>query len=217
VGKQKEFLKQLSNGLRQLMSRLEAIGLLDVRSKSLKNGLLDYGKLSAVELDKTSQFNFIRVGSSTWEKYNDKLDDVYGALGSFIIKMAVTQGRTIKDDLGQACIEISEIGLYVRDTYDFMNEAGKEDQPLGYWCEKGVIKPGLIDYMMDSEVIMKNGDDYFLVTNNSFEEYRKIQKNKTPPLTGDFFVYSTVKKVPVNIRIHLNSVDYIEYNDRKGE
>lgn len=217
VGKQKAVLNQLSNGLRQLMSRIEKIGLLDLTTKSLNNGILDYSNLSAIELDKISQFNFIRVGSTTWEKYNDELDDVYGALGSFIIKMAVTQGRTIKNNLGQSCIEINEIGLYVRDTYDFMNEAGKADQPLGYWCENGVIKPGLVDYMIDSDVITKDGVDYFLVTNGSFEEYRKLQASKPTPLTGDFFVYSTVKKIPVNIVIHLNDIDYEEYNDRKGE
>ncbi|MEE4465321.1 DUF6402 family protein [Azotobacter chroococcum] len=42
------------------------------------------------------------------------------------------------NDHGYAAIKIEEIGLYVRDTYDFLN-AG-DDQLLGYWSKNGVLR-----------------------------------------------------------------------------
>ncbi|EGT4510557.1 DUF6402 family protein [Cronobacter sakazakii] len=75
-------------------------------------------------------------------------------------------------------IEINQIGLYVRDTYEFMNDG--DDQPFGYWGWHGVIKPSLINELFESKVVSKNGNDYYRVTNNSFIEYReKCKKEKT--------------------------------------
>ncbi|EPT1612542.1 DUF6402 family protein, partial [Enterobacter hormaechei] len=45
--------------------------------------------------------------------------------------------------------------------------------------------------------------------NSSFVRYREKYKGENK--TGDFFVYSTVKKIPTNIIIHLNKVDMEEY------
>ncbi|ELY2760381.1 hypothetical protein SMC32_004182 [Cronobacter sakazakii] len=95
-----------------------------------------------------------------------------------------------KDDFYR--IEINQIGLYVRDTYEFMNDG--DDQPLGYWGWHGVIKPSLINELFESKVVSKNGNDYYRVTNNSFIEYREKCKKENNIKTGDFFVYSTVKK-----------------------
>ena len=63
------------------------------------------------------------------EKATDTLDDVYCALGAFIIKIAFTELNVTKDTDGFMRLEIKELGLYVRDTYEFMNDGG--DQPLG--------------------------------------------------------------------------------------
>ncbi|HIB6175383.1 TPA: DUF6402 family protein, partial [Klebsiella variicola subsp. variicola] len=52
------------------------------------------------------------------------------------------------------------------------------------------------------------------VTNSSFVRYREKYKNENK--TGDFFVYSTVKKIPTNIIIHLNKIDMVEYIYWKG-
>ncbi|EPT7000002.1 DUF6402 family protein, partial [Cronobacter sakazakii] len=94
-------------------------------------------------------------------------------------------------------IEINQIGLYVRDTYEFMNDG--DDQPFGYWGWHGVIKPSLINELFESKVVSKNGNDYYRVTNNSFIEYREKCKKEKNIKTGDFFVYSTVKKIPVDV------------------
>jgi hypothetical protein len=207
VGRLKTPLDQLSKGLIVLMTRLQRIGHLDEKARTLKNAYADFSGLSAIQLEDTSQFNLIRIGASTWEKATDGLDDVYGALGSFAIKIAATKIRTMANDHGFPAIEIEEIGLYVRDTYDFLNVDG--DQLLGYWNKKAVIRPGPIDYLAEPDFIDKAGDRYFKVTNSSFNSYRK-KWNKG----GDFLVFSTVKRYPVSIVVHLNDVDFDEFKAR---
>ncbi|WP_234006087.1 DUF6402 family protein, partial [Cronobacter malonaticus] len=105
-------------------------GLVDLKTHSIKNIALDYEALSAIELDRKSQFNYFSIGSTLWEKATDELDDVYGALGSFIVKIAFLNLIVSNDKDGFYRIEINQISLYVRDTYEFMNDGN--DQPLGY-------------------------------------------------------------------------------------
>ncbi len=205
IGRTKSPLTQLSNGLVVFMTRLKRIGLLDENACALQNAYEDFSKLSAMQLEETSQFNLIRLGSTLWEKATDNLDDVYGALGSFAIKIAATKFRTLSNDYGFPAIKIEEIGLYVRDTYDFLDD----DQLLGYWNRKGVIRPWPHDYLSVPSHIDRNGDRYFKVTNGAFNQYRK-QKN----LGGDFLVFSTVKRYPVSISIHLNRTDFAEFKYR---
>ena len=207
LGRKKQITNQLSNGLCYILNRLEKSGFLV--NNELKNCYVNYDNMSAIELDKTSQFNFIKIGSTLWEKATDSLDDVYGALGSFIIKVAFTNLNVTRVQSGFMKLEIRELGLYVRDTYEFMNDG--DDQPLGYWGECGVIKPGVISELMKKEFIDEDGCRYFRITNSSFVKYRGANK------TGDFFVYSTVKKIPANIIIHLNKIDMEAYSFWKGE
>ncbi|HFT0829704.1 DUF6402 family protein [Klebsiella pneumoniae] len=210
LGRKKQISQQLSNGLCYIINRLDESGLFI--SNEIKDCYLNYGNLSAIELDKTSQFNFIKIGSTLWEKATDTLDDVYGALGSFIIKIAFTDLNVTRDTDGFMRLEIKELGLYVRDTYEFMNDG--DDQPLGYWGENGVIKPGVISELLQKEYIDDDDCRYFRFTNSSFVRYREKYKNENK--TGDFFVYSTVKKIPTNIIIHLNKIDMEEYIYWKG-
>lgn len=207
IGRTKSPLTQLSNGLVVFMTRLKRMGHLDENACVLQNAYEDLSGLSAMQLEETSQFNLIRLGSTLWEKATDNLDDVYGALGSFAIKVAATKFRTLTNDHGFPAINIEEIGLYVRDTYDFLNV--DDDQLLGYWSRKGVIRPGPIDYLSAPDNIDRNGDRYFKVTNGAFNQYRK-QKNHG----GDFLVFSTVKRYPVSISIHLNRADFAEFKYR---
>lgn len=210
VGRLKTPLTQLSPGLIQLMTRLRRIGHLDAASNTLHNAYEDFRSLSAIQLEETSQFNWFPIGASTWEKATDDLDDVYGALGSFAIKIAATKFRTIANDHGFPAIKIEEIGLYVRDTYDFLNF--EDDQLLGYWSKRGVVRPGSIDYYREPEFIEKNDTRHFKVTNNSFNSYRK----KTGK-GGDFLVFSTVKHYPVSIMIHLSDSDFKEFSARTAK
>ncbi len=129
LGRKKQISQQLSNGLCYIINRLDESGLFV--NNEIKECYLNYGNLSAIELDKISQFNFIKIGSTLWEKATDTLDDVYGALGSFIIKIAFTDLTVTRNTDGFMRLEIKELGLYVRDTYEFMNDG--DDQLLGYW------------------------------------------------------------------------------------
>uniref|UniRef100_UPI000A120CF7 DUF6402 family protein n=1 Tax=Cronobacter sakazakii TaxID=28141 RepID=UPI000A120CF7 len=203
LGKVEGGVKQLSNGLLAIIDCLYKQGLVDLKTHSIKNISLDYEALSAIELDRKSQFNYFSIGSTLWEKATDELDDVYGALGSFIIKIAFLNLIASNDKDGFYRIEINQVGLYVRDTYEFINDG--DDQPLGYWGWHGVIKPSLINELFESKVVSKNGNDYYRVTNNSFIEYREKCKKENNIKTGDFFVYSTVKKIPVDVIIHISS------------
>ncbi len=207
VGRLKSPFDQLSRGLMLLMTRLQRIGHLNEKTYTLQNAYEDFSNLSAIQLEDTSQFNLMRIGASTWEKATDALDDVYGALGSFAIKIAATKIRTIANDHGFPAIEIEEVGLYVRDTYDFLNTDG--DQLLGYWNKQGVIRPGPIDYFAEPDFIDKSDLRYFKVTNDSFNNYRK-RWNKG----GDFLVFSTVKHYPVSIVVHLSNTDFEEFKAR---
>ncbi|MBS7690175.1 hypothetical protein I0E98_05585 [Pseudomonas lalucatii] len=207
VGRLKSPFDQLSRGLMVLMTRLQRIGHLDEKTRSLQNAYEDFSDLSAIQLEDTSQFNLIRIGASTWEKATDALDDVYGALGSFAIKIAATKIRTMANDHGYPAIEIEEIGLYVRDTYDFLNTDG--DQLLGYWNKEGVIRPGPIDYLTEPDFIDKADARHFKITNDSFNNYR-TKWNKG----GDFLIFSTVKRYPVSIVVHLSDTDFEEYKFR---
>ncbi|WP_349572227.1 DUF6402 family protein [Azotobacter salinestris] len=208
IGRLKTPLDQLSKGLIQLMTRLKRLGVLDEKRRTLRNDYLDFSHYSALQLEETSQFNWLAIGASTWEKAIDELDDIYGALGSFIIKVAATKICTMANDHGYAAIKIEEIGLYVRDTYDFLN-AG-DDQLLGYWSKYGVLRPGIIDYFFAKpNYIDVDGVRHFKVTNDSFNGYRK-KWNKG----GDFVVFSTIKHYPASIIVHLSPLDFDEYSSR---
>lgn len=209
VGRLKGSLDELSRGLVVLMTRLQRLGLLDAKAKKLKSTYLDYSDKTALELEEISQFNLIRFGATDWEKATDALDDVYGALGTFVVKVAATKLRTISNDNGFPAIEIEQIGLYVRDTYDFLN-AG-DDQLLGYWSEEGVIRPGPIDYVTEPKLIEKGGVEYHKVTNGKFNEYRKLHGKG-----GDFMIYTAVKLYNVSFIIHLGPIDFDEYLSRSG-
>ncbi|MGE4802439.1 DUF6402 family protein [Yersinia hibernica] len=210
LGRKEGMMDQLTNGLIAIIGRLDHMGLVDRKDKTLKTQFLDFSDLSAIELDKKSQFNYVSIGSTLWEKATDKLDDIYGALGSFIVKVAFMNMIIATDKNGFFRLEIRELGLYVRDTYEFMNDG--DDQPLGYWGWGGVIKPSIVSEFLERESIKDDGENYYRVTNNSFVKYR--EKYKSSDRTGDFFVYSEVKKIPVDIIIHLNSVDIEEYISR---
>lgn len=208
IGRKRTPLTQLSRGLVIFMTRLNRIGHIDMAGKTLRNAYEDFSTLTAMQLEETSQFNFLSIGSSLWEKATDDLDDVYGALGSFAIKVAATKFRTKTNDNGWPAIHIEEVGLYVRDTYDFLNNG--ENQLLGYWNEANVIRPSPIDYLTEPDYIETSNKRFFKVTNDSFAQYRKRRKKG-----GDFVVFSTVKHYPVSIRVHLNNVDFEEFNHRR--
>lgn len=209
VGKTKSgILDGLSPGLFTLLERLDKRNLIDRAKKRFVDGHADFTSLPAMALDETSQFNLITIGTSLWEKATDDFDDVYGALGAFAVKIAALDVETYADRGGFAWLVVNEIGLYVRDTYDFNNDGG--DQLLGYWCDDGVRRPGPVAYVRGSPHLDADGKRWFRVSNQSFAEYRQRYGKG-----ADFMVYSTVERHPVDIVIRLSTLDFDELFTRQ--
>lgn len=199
-------LDQLAPGLLQFMSRLRDLGILDRENKDLKKGEYDFSSMSARELEVTTQYNFRPIGTDKWERITNPLDDVYGTLGGFLVKFAVTKFTvTSKTKRMPATVHIEEIGCYIRDTYEFLNDSSK-DQPLGYWSfESGIKGFGALG----RETYESDGQLYHKVTNGSFNRYR-VEHGKG----GDLFVYSTVKKLPTSISFRFMEADFGEFAAR---
>lgn len=206
VGRTKNWPDELSPGLIVLMARLELLGALSFDKKTLKDQVFDYSGRKAAELDKLTQFNRVKLGSTMLEQASDPLDDLYGSFGAFTVNMAAIDMKTHSQHLlGYPAIEISTVGLYLHDSYDFVND-GAKDQRLGLWSERGVLKR-----WWDSDYVDDEGTRYFRVSNNSFNKYRAKWKRG-----GDFMVYSTIRKISVDIMIHLSSIDFDEAKARKA-
>lgn len=107
----------------------------DVR-KAIKFGKDDwrFGDFtkSTYEVDQSCAANFKTVGG-----LSDPLDDFYGAIGKGTLKVAVT-ALVSKQTNGRHHIQIDEIAMYLRDTYDFNDDMSLYSQPLGYWGWTGV-------------------------------------------------------------------------------
>ncbi len=117
---------------------------------------------SVLDIDK-DYVNYRSVGS-IW----DEIDDMFASLGRFNIRVAVS-GTVIPEGEDKACVTITKLGFYVRDSYDF-----KGDQHLGYWNA-------------ETKYVGRNPFRGDKVTNKSFRDYQE--------LTGfghDFLLYSDV-------------------------
>ena len=83
---------------------------------------------SLIDLHSDWQFQFVEVGYQM-----NQVDDLYGALGNFMMAAAVTKAQLVLLRPGVARLSIREVGLYARDTFDFIGQ-----QYLGHWSEKGL-------------------------------------------------------------------------------
>lgn len=208
IGRQRG-LTQLAPGLLQFMTCMRTLGVLEETGQDLVRGAHDYSALSARMLETATQYNFRSIGITTSEKKNNPLDDVYGTLGGFVVKFAVTKfSTTPKTKKMPATLTIEEIGCYVRDTYEFLNEDG-DDQLLGYWNHDGVVRPSVYAYLTSPKTCEVEGQLYFKVTNDSYNSYRNSFGKG-----GDLFVYSTVKKIPVSIHHRFTAADFAEFSQR---
>lgn len=126
----------------------------------------------------------------------DDLDDLFGALGDFVMRVAAA-GRVEprfddnKKVIGHR-IHIQHLGIFIRDVYDFNGF-----QPLGLWNFNDV-KTSIFGFLeSDVEIDQKCSgaeenkippEKYFEVENTDFNAYRtKFKKG------GDFVIYSDVQ------------------------
>jgi len=129
-------------------------------------------------VDKDS-IQYRTVGNS-WDMAFGKIDDLRAALANFIFKIIVIgEVRPIfsekKLPTGEYNVIISEIGIYVRDSYDFIDPPG-EDQELGNW-----------DFEDNSvgRSIFNGGET---VRNSDFRTWRAANSKG-----GDYLVFSNIK------------------------
>ena len=100
-----------------------------------------------------------------------ELDDMSAALGKFTFRVLVSGWLTAGGASGYQ-VAISEVGIYIRDSYDFQGE-----QDLGYWDDA------------DNAVSMVNPLSGTGVSNKDFRDWRS--KNGRG---GDFIVFSDIKR-----------------------
>ncbi|MFM9971738.1 MAG: DUF6402 family protein [Burkholderiales bacterium] len=110
-------------------------------------------------------------GPAAHEYFN--LDDMSAALGKFSFKVLV-QGMVMGAGRpNQYEVTITDIGVYVRDSYDFNG-----DQLLGYWNET-TNKMSMINPLAGEKV-----------TNKDFRDWRANNAKG-----GDFLVFSNIKQI----------------------
>jgi len=147
------------------------------------NAPFRFGDLSAAtaEVDVRSQVNLERVSSSVL----GEIDDFYAAIGTGSIKIAVA-GDAVPAARARIRLSIDEIGLYLRDTYDFIG-----DQPLGRWGPDGMTRFALLapDVPIAADEVPGYYTPYFNVNNAVFNRYRqRFGKG------GDYVIFSDVHR-----------------------
>jgi hypothetical protein len=127
---------------------------------------VSYGdfSLAVPEIDE-DYIQYRRVGSVFW----DPTDDLFAALGRLTLRMAI-KGFVTPMPKGSHAIHIEEVGVYVRDSYDFNGL-----QHLGYWD-------------IDKNYGGRNFFKGTKVKNADFREWRNRQGKG-----GDYIVYSDLK------------------------
>lgn len=124
------------------------------------------------------------------------LDDLYAALANFVFRLAA-KGYIVRNNNSYG-IFIKEIGIYVRDSFDYNDDDFDittfhtyASQPLGYWSPE-----------KNGASVSRKDMTYSFIQNSNYQDYR----NDTG-LGHDFLVYSDVKTIAVDdsFTIPLNS------------
>lgn len=154
-----------------------------------QGGPFHLGDLSqpATLVDSSSQINFHRFGNSL-----DIVDDLKGGLAGAQLKLAVS-GRVARNWLEQDCFLVEELGVYIHDTYEFIdNEDALISQPLGIWSKDRCLSKTEMAVWSTSLPPVRAAlfPGFYWVDNSDFNRYRKKRG-----LGGDFVVYSDVRKI----------------------
>ena len=191
-------VKKAYDGLLATWNTPNALKLLRIRLKTAgwQGDPFHFGDLSQSTqvVDATCQINFMPFGSML-----DTIDDAKGALANAQLKLAVS-GKVARNWLEQDCFLVEELGVYVHDTYEFID--GTFPQPLGIWSEgRCLSKAEMAKWLAmgwPTNVILYPG--FVPVFNHDFNRYRTKRG-----LGGDFVVYSDIKRIklskPVKIKL----------------
>ena len=168
-----------------------------LKSNILKERIISISnKLDPVQLHSDWQFQRAPVGYTL-----GSVDDLYGSLGNFGLYAAVTKATVTKmtDHYltpNRYSVHLTEVGLYMKDTYDFIGE-----QYLGHWSPEGLtIEPtagALNEAGMEYKLPCWSFKSGGMVEAFGNADYRTF-RDKTSQ-GGNLLLFSDVKTVPVDI------------------
>lgn len=141
-----------------------------------------------MQLTMESEAIQFRVVGGNMDMLIGPMDDLRAALANFTFRVVVAgsvepemidrqvaSGTPVKVASGNYLVTIEEVGIYVKDSYDF-NDATGEDQDLGNWN-------------MESNTVGRTGlNGGFNVHNSDFRKWRAANQKG-----GDFLVYSDLR------------------------
>lgn len=151
--------------------------------------------LHPIQLHSDWQFQYAEAGYQ-----GGVMDDLYGSLGNFAVYAAVTKATIFKPTDKQYFVTVSEIGLYVRDTFDFNGP-----QYLGHWSKEGmgILLAGGIGNRLNSEWKLPGWSPELGIVqplNNS--DFRDFRNNFG--VGGDLLLFSDVRTQAVNIGVEVS-------------
>lgn len=141
---------------------------------------------SARVLDATSQVNFIRVGGLL-----DTIDDWYGAMGNANLNFSVSGYSGSHQN--KPVFFVERVGIYLKDTYDFLDGYRMVSEPLGIWSKDRILTKAESYAYAASFTAGKYGklardwSGFVPVYNSDFRDWQ--DKHNTG---GDFIVFSDV-------------------------
>lgn len=172
------------NGLGQLKARLAGW---DGRTPFT----LGSRAMNVRDLDASCQVNYTSFGSLA-----STLDDMYGALGSAALKLAVTGTAMNVDD--RRIFKSDFLAFYIQDHYDFNGS-----QYLGTWTKERVLtkaETAFAETYTGRRIVEHRDGPFCKVTNADFAQFRQ-----RAGIGGDFVLYSDVLWKPMRATVFLDS------------
>ena len=167
-------------GVKLLKDRLKTLGY--SHNMCVPLGMSD----SARVLDATAQVNLIGVGDLF-----DTIDDWYGAIGNASLKFALRGYTGIHQE--RPAFFVERVGVYLKDTYDFVDDNKYASEPLGVWSKHRVLTKAESTIYLSSYasglfgMLARAWSGFVPVYNRDFRDWQ--DKHNTG---GDFIVFSDV-------------------------
>jgi hypothetical protein len=131
--------------------------------------------------EKFPTFDYYHFQDQPYTEESEELDDFYGSIASCNFRF-VAKGYLEKRFDNHIWAVVKQIGIYIRDGFDFVKTNPIFEQPLGFWSLK---------HKNVSKNI--NSKDSRLIDNASYRAYRADSG-----MGGDFYRYSDIKMIDVN-------------------
>lgn len=173
------------------------------------------------KLHQDFQFQFLQVNGSLPQKIAEQLrvalsqgipDDLTGALGSFNFYAAVSRFHIERNGKNVIAV-VTDIAVYVKDSYTFTTNPGKPSQYLGHWNKRSAVISSYAavssefvdaDYplVVDKKPVRPGTflEDmiYYPVRNRSFRDWQNKHRQG-----GDFIAYSDLSRVRLGTPIRV--------------